>query len=54
MKECFAEADMGEVMFCYSTYVKGHMLFRMNINMTPQTVGAQALVHLAPLTSLCG
>lgn len=30
--------------FCYSRHVKGHMMFRRNINTTPQTLGAQVLV----------
>ena len=25
VKECFAEADTGERVFCYSKHVKGHM-----------------------------
>jgi hypothetical protein len=28
----------GERTFCYSKHVKGHMMFRKNISMTPQTV----------------
>ena len=47
MKEYFAEADTGERIFCYSKHVKGHRMFTKNINMTPQTVGAQALVCFA-------
>jgi hypothetical protein len=50
---CFAEADTGERVFSYSKHVKGHMMFRRNLNMTPQTVGARALVALLCLTSLC-
>jgi hypothetical protein len=37
----------GERRFCYSRQVKGHVLFRENINMTPQTVGAGELVPFA-------
>jgi hypothetical protein len=37
----------GERMFCYSRHVKGGMMFRWKINMTPQIVGAQALVCFA-------
>ena len=44
---CFAKADTGKRMFYYSKHVKGHMMFRRNINMTPQTVGGQALVCFA-------
>ena len=40
VKGCFAEADTGERIFCYSKHVKGYMMFRRNINMMPQTVGA--------------
>jgi hypothetical protein len=43
----FAEADTGERMFFYSKHMKGCMMFRRNINMTQQTVGAQVLVHIA-------
>lgn len=35
MKEYFAEADMGEKMSSYSKHMKGCMMFRKNINMTP-------------------
>jgi hypothetical protein len=34
----------GERMFCCSRHMKGHVMFRKNINMTPLTVGARALV----------
>ena len=47
VKGWFAEADTGGRMFCYSRHVKGHMKFRRNINLTPRTVGAGALVCLA-------
>ena len=40
MNEYFPEADTGERMFCYSKHVKGHMMFRRNINMSPLTVGS--------------
>lgn len=36
----FAEADTGEIMLYYIKHVKEHLLFRKNINMTPQIVGA--------------
>jgi hypothetical protein len=49
VKGCFAEADTGERMVCYSRHVKGWVTFRRNINMTPQTVGAGALVCSASL-----
>ena len=42
----------GERMFCYSKHVKGHMMFIRNINMTPQTVGAQLWFALLCLPSL--
>jgi hypothetical protein len=47
VKGCFSEADTGERMFCYNKHVKGHTMFRRNIDMTPQTVGATALVFFA-------
>jgi hypothetical protein len=34
---CFAKADTGKRMFYYSKHGKGYMMFRRNINMTPQT-----------------
>ena len=43
----FSEADTGERMFCYSRHVKGHVMFRKNIHMTTQTMGARTLVCLA-------
>jgi hypothetical protein len=48
VKGCFAEGDTGERMFCYSKHMKGHVMFRRNINMTPQTVGGRTLVPFAP------
>jgi hypothetical protein len=33
--------------FCNSRHVEGHVIFRKNINMAPQTVGARTLVHFA-------
>jgi hypothetical protein len=36
-----------ERMFCYTRHVKGHVMFRRNINMTPMTTGARALIYLA-------
>ena len=48
VKECFPEGDTGEGMFCYSRHVKGYMIFRRNVNMTPQKMGARALVCFAP------
>jgi hypothetical protein len=41
-----------EGMFCCGRHVERHMMFRNNINMTPQTVGAQALICFAHLASL--
>ena len=38
----------GERMFCYTKHVKGHMMFRRNINITPDS-GNQALLRLVPL-----
>lgn len=38
----------GEKMFCYSTCMKGLVMFRRNVNMTTQTVGAPASVSFAP------
>jgi hypothetical protein len=49
VKEYFAEADIGERLFCYRKHMWGWVMFRMNINMTPKTVGAGALVTLLPL-----
>jgi hypothetical protein len=48
VKECFAEADTGERIFCYSRSMKGCMMSRRNIRMTLQTVGA--LTHPSSLT----
>ena len=47
VKDYFAKADTGERMFCSSKHMKGHIMFRRNINMTPRTVGARTLVSLA-------
>jgi len=47
VKECFTEADTDERIFCYSRHVKECVMFRKNINMTPQTAGTRALVCLA-------
>lgn len=44
MKVCFAETDTGERVFCYSKHLKGLMMFGNNISMTPQRLGAQALL----------
>ena len=38
-------------MFCYSRHVKGYVMFRRNIKMTPQTVEARASL-CSPLNSL--
>lgn len=45
MKECSAQADTGEKMFCCSKQVKEHIIFRKNINITPQTMRGRALAH---------
>lgn len=37
----------GKRIFCYSRHVTGHVMFRENINRTPQTVGARELVPFA-------
>ena len=49
MKECFPEADTGERMFCDNRHVKGEMIFRRTVNMTPQTVGPQILLCFTSL-----
>jgi hypothetical protein len=36
------------MIFCFRKHMKGYMMFRKNINVTPQTVEARSLVHLAP------
>lgn len=35
--ESLAEADTGERMVCYSKHVRGHMMFKRNIDVTQQT-----------------
>ena len=42
MKKGFADPDTGERMFCYSKHMKGCMMFRRNLNMTPQTVSSSS------------
>ena len=43
---CLAEADTGKMtgktIFCWSWHAKGDVVFRKNINMTPQTVGRRS------------
>ena len=47
VKGCFAKADTGESMFCWSTHLREQLMFRNNINMTPQTVGGSSCIgHL--------
>ena len=48
MNASFAETDIGKKIFYNSKCGKGLMMFRENINMTLQKVGAGALVHFAP------
>ena len=42
MKKGFADPDTGERMFRYSKHMKGCMMFRRNLNMTPQTVSSSS------------
>lgn len=42
------QTDTGERTICYSKHMKWHIMFRRNINVTPQTVGTRALLWFVP------
>ena len=45
VRGCFAEADTWEgMMFCWSRRLKGRVIFRKNINITPQTVRGHSCI----------
>lgn len=45
-KDYLAKANTGERLCFYTKPMKGHMMFRRNINMTQETMGSLALVRL--------
>jgi hypothetical protein len=54
VKGYLAKVDTGEMIFYHGKHIQGHIMFRRNINLTPQTVrnGASVSVALPSYSSL--